>query len=144
MSVTSILTSAGVFATTIQAQDFKDTEGDKAVGRTTLPIVAPRSSRPILMVLLLIWAIGLTKVWNLDTIASATFVLLALTVGVRFMFLTSIKADQRSYYLYNVRFYHSHLPARPIINCHHRSFGSLPSICCLHIAELYQLIEQAL
>ena len=134
MSVTSIITSAGILATTIQAQDFKDTEGDQLIGRKTLPIVAPHSSRPILMISLLLWAIGLSKIWELDPLASSTFILLALTVGVRFMLLKSIKSDQRSFYLYNVRICLPR-PKRKFIDGDLPSFGSLQSICCLHIAE---------
>ena len=35
----AVIASAGIFLTTIQAQDFKDTEGDRLIGRKTLPIV---------------------------------------------------------------------------------------------------------
>ena len=101
-SVTSILISAGIFATTIQAQDFKDTVGDRIIGRNTLPIVAPDISRPILMILILLWSVGLSRLWGLDNLAFLAFIQFALAVGLRYVFLKSIKSDQKSYYLYNV------------------------------------------
>lgn len=98
----SVLASAGIFATTIQAQDFKDTEGDRLVGRKTLPIVAPTIARPTLMLALMLWSVGLSALWGLSTWSALAFNVLAFTVGMRFVSLDSIKADQRSFYLYNV------------------------------------------
>ncbi|KAL5476971.1 hypothetical protein ACEPAI_3157 [Sanghuangporus weigelae] len=108
----SVLCSAGIFATTIQAQDFKDTEGDRLVGRKTLPIIAPGVARPTLMLALLAWSVGLSALWHLSTRASLAYVVLALAVGARYVTLNSIKSDQRSFYLYNVWLSASHaLPA---------------------------------
>ena len=101
-SVTSILISAGIFATTIQAQDFKDVVGDRIIGRKTLPIVAPDTSRPVLMISILLWSVVISKLWGLDNLASFAFIQLALAVGMRYVFLKSVKSDERSYYLYNV------------------------------------------
>ncbi|THH08949.1 hypothetical protein EW145_g2356 [Phellinidium pouzarii] len=84
ISVMSVLCSAGIFVTTIQAQDFKDTEGDRLVGRKTLPIVAPTVARPTLMLALAAWSIGLSALWGLSMGASLTFNVLALSVGIRF------------------------------------------------------------
>ncbi|KAL5535076.1 hypothetical protein ACEPAF_3169 [Sanghuangporus sanghuang] len=102
ISILSVLCSAGIFATTIQAQDFKDTEGDRLVGRKTLPIVAPSVARPTLMLALLAWSSALSSLWRLAAVPAIVFHFLALSVGGRFMTLKSIKADQRSFYLYNV------------------------------------------
>lgn len=98
----SILCSAGIFATTIQAQDFKDTAGDVLVGRQTLPLVHPALARPTLMIALAIWSIALSFVWNLNAETALLFNILGAAVGGRFIFKTSTKADQRSFYLYNV------------------------------------------
>lgn len=102
-----MICSAGIFATTIQAQDFKDTEGDRLVGRRTLPIVAPTIARPTLLLALSLWSIGLSSLWELSTTVSIAFNMLALAVGGRFLTLNSIKADQHSFYLYNVSIYAS-------------------------------------
>jgi len=98
----SICASAGIFATTIQAQDFKDTIGDKLIGRQTLPIVAPGLARPTLMLALSAWSVGLSILWHMDAFTTLAFNVLALAVGGRYMALKSIAADQKSFYLYNV------------------------------------------
>lgn len=99
----SCLCSAGIFATTIQAQDFKDTVGDKLIGRKTLPIVYPDIARPTLMLALAIWSIGLSLLWQLSAQTALAFNILGMAVGGRFISKTNCKADQRSFYLYNVR-----------------------------------------
>lgn len=98
----SVLASAGMIASTIQAQDFKDAEGDRLVGRKTLPIVAPTVARPTLMLALMLWSVVLSALWGLSTLSALAFNLLAFVVGMRFVTLDSVKADQRSFYLYNV------------------------------------------
>ena len=98
----SVCASAGIFLTTIQAQDFKDTEGDKLIGRRTLPIVAPTFARPTLMLALMAWSIGLSVFWNTSVAVSVVFNALALLVGARYVALKSIPEDQVSFYLYNV------------------------------------------
>ena len=102
VGVMSVLASAGIFATTIQAQDFKDTEGDRLVGRKTLPIVAPYTVRPTLMLALMLWSVGLSALWGLSIYAALAFNILSFTVGMRYVSLDSVKDDQRSFYLYNV------------------------------------------
>lgn len=97
-----MLCSSGIFFTTIQAQDFKDTEGDRLVGRKTLPIVAPKAARPTLLLALCAWSASLSLLWRLNLEVAATFNILAIAVGGRFVVFNSIKSDQRSFYLYNV------------------------------------------
>lgn len=98
----SVCASAGIFFTTIQAQDFKDTEGDKLIGRKTLPIVAPTIARPTLMLALMAWSVGLSLLWQTNAVVSFVFNALALSVGGRYVALKSIREDQVSFYLYNV------------------------------------------
>ena len=102
VGVMSVLASVGIFATTIQAQDFKDTDGDRLVGRKTLPIVAPYTARPTLMLALMLWSVGLSALWGLSIYAALAFNILSFTVGMRYVSLDSVKDDQRSFYLYNV------------------------------------------
>ena len=97
-----MLASAGIVASTIHALDFKDTEGDRQVGRQTLPILYPTIARPSLMFILIIWSAELSTLWRLGAASSIAFNALALTVGMRFVSLTSIKSDQRSSYMYTV------------------------------------------
>ncbi|EIM79583.1 uncharacterized protein STEHIDRAFT_69322 [Stereum hirsutum FP-91666 SS1] len=98
----AISISAGIFATTIQAQDFKDIRGDSLIGRKTLPIVLPSVARPTLLVALLVWSLSLTHIWRLDFTTACTLIALSCFVGVRFVFLQGEKDDQISFYWYNV------------------------------------------
>ena len=99
----SISVIAAILATTIQAQDFQDVIGDKAVGRYTLPIAFPNFSRYTLMVTLVMWSLYLTTIWEITTPAGVGFTFLGIAVGVRYYFWRSTKDDEWSYVLYNVR-----------------------------------------
>lgn len=98
----AISISAGIFATTIQAQDFKDIRGDSLIGRKTLPIVFPSVARPTLSIALLAWSLSLTHIWRLDFATACALIALSCFVGVRFVFLQGEKVDQISFYWYNV------------------------------------------
>ncbi|KAL5519678.1 hypothetical protein ACEPAH_1361 [Sanghuangporus vaninii] len=102
ITIFAIICSAAIFATTIQAQDFKDTIGDALVGRRTLPLVHPSIARPTLMLAVAAWSIGLSKLWGLNMETALMFNALGLAVGGCFLAKNSVKADQRSFYLYNV------------------------------------------
>lgn len=100
----SIALSAGIFATTIQTQDFKDIEGDRLIGRQTLPINLPWIARFTVLPILLAWSIGLSFVWRIGFEVSVPFVGLAALIGVRFIVKRDVASDKISfYYLYNVR-----------------------------------------
>ena len=103
-AVIAICCSAGIFATTIHSQDFKDRDGDKAIGRHTIPIVAPAIARYTVVIPLLLWSAFLSNLWQLDVVASCGFLVVALFVGVRFVMFTTIAADQVSFYWYNVSY----------------------------------------
>jgi len=105
IGILAICFSAGIFATTIQAQDFKDEEGDRTIGRKTIPIMFPSIGRYTVIVPMLAWSVGLSVVWGLDILTSIVFVCLALWVGGRFVALRSVPADQVTFYWYNVSVY---------------------------------------
>lgn len=102
IAMLSVLMSAGAYGTTNQATDFKDIEGDRLLGRKTIPIAAPTLSRPTLLLLMCAWSIALTRVWELDILATAAFSALGFAVGARFMLFQSVVADKKSCLLYNV------------------------------------------
>ncbi|KAJ3557578.1 hypothetical protein NM688_g1400 [Phlebia brevispora] len=102
VAVLSILLSAGINATTIQAQDFKDVHGDRAIGRRTLPIILPGIARYTILAGLTTWSVGLAWIWKLDWATAFVFLSIAGIVASRFQFLTSVREDQVSYYWYNV------------------------------------------
>ena len=98
----SISVIAAILATTIQAQDFQDVIGDKAVGRYTLPIAFPNFSRYTPLVTLFMWSVYLTTMWEITTPAGVGFTFLGIVVGIRYYFWRSTKDDEWSYFLYNV------------------------------------------
>ena len=98
----SISVIAAILATTIQAQDFQDVIGDKAVGRHTLPIAFPNFSRYTPLVTLVMWSLYLTTMWEITTPAGVGFTFLGIVVGIRYYFWRSTKDDEWSYVLYNV------------------------------------------
>ena len=103
VAVLAICLSTGIMASTYHVQDFKDVEGDRLIGRRTLPIVAPQHARKTVIGGLVAWSVALTLIWELDVLASAVLLLLGAVVGGRFLLCRSIRADQVSFYLYNVR-----------------------------------------
>jgi len=100
----SIIIISSILATTIQAQDFQDVDGDKSVGRKTLPIVFPNLSRYTPMISLFFWSFYLTAIWEIGRIGTLAFYALAAIVGLRYYLLRTAKEDEISYCLYNVRF----------------------------------------
>ena len=100
----SISVIVAILATTIQAQDFQDVIGDKAVGRYTLPIAFPNFSRYTLLVTLVMWSPYLTTMWEITTPTGVVFTFLGIVVGIRYYFWRSTKDDEWSYVLYNVSF----------------------------------------
>jgi 4-hydroxybenzoate polyprenyltransferase len=84
-------------------QDFMDTDGDRMLGRRTLPIVAPEGSRIYMLCVLPVLSLALVSFWSLGPISSALFISLGLAVGLRcFLFRGKIR-DQSTFLLYNVR-----------------------------------------
>lgn len=102
IGVCSIIASAGIFASTIHAQDFKDVDGDRAIGRRTVPIVFPRYARLTVIIPLLLWSSGLSVFWNLDIVTSALFISLSLYVGAVYLVAPGIQQFQVAFYWYNV------------------------------------------
>ncbi|KAI0033248.1 UbiA prenyltransferase family [Vararia minispora EC-137] len=100
--VLSVLVSAGIIATTIHAQDFKDEDGDRAIGRRTVPICFPAFARWTIVIPLIVWSFVLSTLWQLDTLMSCALTVLAIFIGGRYFFLRSVSGDQVSFYWYNV------------------------------------------
>ena len=102
VAVIAVVMSMVIFTTTLHCQDFKDEEGDRMIGRKTLPIVFPALARMSVMIGLPLWSVCLTCLWEVDVICSAVFVAFAGLVGVRFMMLQGAQADRKSCQLYSV------------------------------------------
>lgn len=102
VALIAVAMSMVIFATTLHCQDFKDEEGDRMIGRKTLPILFPSLARISVMVGLPFWSFVLTCLWKIDVICSAAFVAYAGLVGMRFVMLQGTHADRKSCQLYSV------------------------------------------
>lgn len=102
VALIAVVMSMVIFSTTLHCQDFKDEEGDRLIGRKTLPIVFPSLARTSVMVGLPLWSVCLTCLWKVDVLCSVAFVAYASMVGMRFKMLQSANADRKSCQLYSV------------------------------------------
>lgn len=98
----AITFSCAVFATTLHAQDFKDEEGDRFTGRRTLVTLFPMFARISMMIGVPLWSYCLSRLWQVDNICSAAFVMYGMVVGARFMIYRGASADRQSCKLYSV------------------------------------------
>lgn len=103
VSVTAVIISGILIFTAIQAQDFPDVEGDKAVGRMTFPIYAPELSRFLTFFATVAWSVFLSWFWGVGPISSALFTSFGLHVGLRYYCWRTLEADKKSYLIFNVR-----------------------------------------
>ena len=88
---------------TIHAQDFADVDGDRKMGRRTLPMVAPEGSRIYMFAVLPLLSLVLCSIWSLGPLCSIFFVAIGFVVGYRYFLFRSEVCDQSSYLLYNAR-----------------------------------------
>ncbi|KAF8996237.1 UbiA prenyltransferase family [Cyathus striatus] len=88
------INQCGIFATTIQAQDFKDIDGDRRIGRRTIPITFSTYGRYSIILPMILWSTGLSSLWKLDTVTSCIFILLGAFVGMRYILYKSRHEDQ--------------------------------------------------
>ncbi|KAI9059890.1 hypothetical protein FKP32DRAFT_1679428 [Trametes sanguinea] len=102
IALLSVIASTGIFATTIHTQDFKDTEGDRAIGRQTIPIVFGKFAKYTVIVPMTLWSIGLAHMWCLDTLPALAFLMLGLFVGQRYLVGHTVPEYQTAFYWYNV------------------------------------------
>ncbi|EIW54163.1 uncharacterized protein TRAVEDRAFT_132393 [Trametes versicolor FP-101664 SS1] len=112
IALCSVLASTGIFATTIHTQDFKDVDGDRAIGRQTIPIVFGAAARWTVIVPLVLWSVGLSVFWGLGIVAGAAVTALAVHVGVLYLNAKTIHEYQVAFYWYNLWLSTAHaLPA---------------------------------
>ncbi|KAG1798041.1 UbiA prenyltransferase family-domain-containing protein [Suillus variegatus] len=94
--------SSIVFATTLHAQDFKDEEGDRLIGRHTLPTIFPKAARFSMMFGLPLWSYALSRIRKIDALSTTAFVLYGAFVGIRFVMYNTVGADKQSCKFYSV------------------------------------------
>jgi len=103
-AIIALACSALVILTTIHAQDFRDIEGDKTLGRRTLPIVAPEGSRAFIVAGLFLWSCILAKLWGLGPLSAVIFIGLGSFVAGRYFHFREARDEKYSFTLYNIWF----------------------------------------
>ncbi|TFK93052.1 hypothetical protein K466DRAFT_594750 [Polyporus arcularius HHB13444] len=96
------LINALVVLTTIHTPDFEDMDGDRLVGRKTLPVLFPRASRIATLGILVAWSIFIVAFWGTGVVLSATLIGLAALVGARFVAYNNSETDRVSFRLYTL------------------------------------------
>jgi 4-hydroxybenzoate polyprenyltransferase len=91
-----------ILATTTHTQDFPDVEGDRLVGRKTIPIVLPDLSRYTPFAIMVPWSFCLSSVWKADLLVQIVLVGLAIITGYRYFRWRKAGDDRLSFLLYNV------------------------------------------
>ncbi|KAF6752357.1 UbiA prenyltransferase family-domain-containing protein [Ephemerocybe angulata] len=90
-----------VISTTIHAQDFQDVEGDREVGRNTIPMMLPNISRISMPILLPLWSAIVISLSHPPSWLAAVYLGLSILVSFRFLCLREVKNDEWTYVLYN-------------------------------------------
>jgi 1,4-dihydroxy-2-naphthoate octaprenyltransferase len=91
-----------ILATTVHAQDFQDVDGDREVGRNTLPMMFPTLSRVTMLLLLPLWTTLVISFCHPPLLLGVVYLLLSLIVGVRFFVFRRSEDDEWTYFVYNV------------------------------------------
>ncbi|KZV95919.1 hypothetical protein EXIGLDRAFT_609908 [Exidia glandulosa HHB12029] len=105
----AIALSGMIAASTIHVQDFPDVEGDRALGRHTLPLTHPRFARIATSNIILAWSFILGVIWALHPVLYVAFALLGALVSYGVLYGGDIAYDKRTYILYNVWLSTAHL-----------------------------------
>jgi hypothetical protein len=100
----AIIESAAIIFTTIHAQDFRDDEGDKLLGRKTFTLAYPEFARITMPFTLIFWSLVLLMTSSTNVYVLYGMLTLALYTGLRFLTLQDAREDRHSYLLYNVSF----------------------------------------
>ncbi|KAI0318528.1 UbiA prenyltransferase family-domain-containing protein [Amylostereum chailletii] len=108
-SITAVALSGTLILTTIQAQDFPDVEGDRALGRMTFPIYAPELSRVVTIFATMTWSALLCWWWVVGPISTVAFVTFGTYVGLRYFVRRTVEEDKRSYLIFNAWLMFAHM-----------------------------------
>lgn len=93
--------TSGVIATTMQIQDMKDQEGDKAKNRRTAPLVLGDGvTRWTIAIPTGVWSISCPLFWDLDVSGYALPVGIGATICARILFMRNFKADKHTWWLW--------------------------------------------
>ncbi|KAI0070189.1 hypothetical protein K474DRAFT_895382 [Panus rudis PR-1116 ss-1] len=109
ISILAICTNIAIHITTLHATDFKDVDGDRMIGRRTLPIIAPTLARYTMICGLTTWCAVLGYLWNTGILLWALLLFSGLYTGYRFVAMREVVDDRVSGNWYNLWLSISHL-----------------------------------
>lgn len=101
-SIKALSCSTLVILLTVHAQDFADVNGDRRLGRRTLPIIALEGSRIYMFCAFPLSSFALASVWSLGPLSRLLFVSMSAWVGIRYYLFRDEIRDQANYRLYNI------------------------------------------
>lgn len=107
ISVMAVTISAMVIFTTIHSQDFPDVDGDRAAGRTTFPIYAPKFSRWLTLAIIPFWSGILCYFSGIGVLSSFFLMGFGALCGYRYFKWRTVEADRVSYRIFNVSSTHA-------------------------------------
>ncbi|KAI0628441.1 UbiA prenyltransferase family-domain-containing protein [Trametes polyzona] len=102
IALSSVIASAGIIVTTIHAQDFKDVDGDRLIGRLTIPMAFSSAAPYTILLPVLVWSLGLSVLWGLSGILGVLLTALGAYTGMLFMSGESVREYQVAFYWYNI------------------------------------------
>ena len=98
-----ILIQAAIGMTTIQVQDLRDRDGDKARKRSTMPVdLGDELARWSIMLTVMPWSLFCPSFWSVDFIGTSIVVLLGGYLSFRVMFWRRFDADKRSWRIWGI------------------------------------------
>ena len=115
---------AGIIFTTMQVQDLKDQEGDRARRRKTIPLVlGDMPSRWTVAIPVMVWSLACPAFWSLQFPGFALSVALGLLVSCRVVLMKGVSADRLTWKLWSL--WLSYQYALPMLKDHSFMSGLL-------------------
>ena len=102
IAIRALRSSGLIILSTIHVQDFPDVEGDIALNRKTIPIVAPVISRALTSIMIIFWSVYIAIIWRIGNWCSGVLLSVGLIVAWRLYFLRTASEDKKSRATYNV------------------------------------------
>lgn len=101
IAIRALRSSSLIILSTIHVQDFPDVEGDIALNRKTIPIIAPVISRALTSIMITFWSVYIAIIWRIGNWCSGVLLSVGLIVAWRLYFLRTASEDKKSRAMYN-------------------------------------------
>ncbi|KAI0449145.1 UbiA prenyltransferase family-domain-containing protein [Xylaria acuta] len=122
-----ILLLAVAVLSTVHMQDMHDQEGDKARGRSTMPLqIGDAPARWIIVGFMLLWGVVCPLFWRCGLLGYAMSTSIAYTVVFRSFFLRTVKEDRMTFAIWNLWMVSLYsLPLERLVNGYITSLGMI-------------------